>query len=48
LPANRSEITEQLLAREGDYAIWGTETEHTWVVLEEAVIFTVRWKENSL
>jgi hypothetical protein len=45
-PGNRPEIIEQLLAREGDYAIWGTETEHTWVVVEDAVIFTVRWKEN--
>ena len=46
-PGNRSEITEHLLAREGDYAIWGTEAEHTWIVEEDAVIFTVRWKEVS-
>jgi hypothetical protein len=47
-PGSRAQITEQLLAREGDYAIWGAGTEHTWVVMEDAVIFTVRWKENSL
>ena len=45
-PADGSKVIERLLEREGDYAIWGTDAEHTWIVEEEAVIFTVRWKEK--
>jgi hypothetical protein len=44
-PYARERITEQRLERESDYAVWGTDTEHTWVVEEDSVIFTVRWKE---
>jgi hypothetical protein len=44
-PVSRDAIVEQRLEREGDYAVWGTDVEHTWVVEEDAVIMTVRWKE---
>jgi hypothetical protein len=46
-PHDRTAIAEQRLAREGDYAIWGTDVEHTWLVEEDAVIFTVRWREKA-
>ena len=46
-PGARGQVTEQRLEREGDYAIWGPDMEHTWVVEEEGVIFTVRWKESG-
>ena len=42
---NREAVREQRLEREGDYAVWGTDVEHTWVVEEDAVIMTVRWTE---
>jgi hypothetical protein len=44
-PGSREKIIERRLEREGDYAIWGTGTEHTWVVEEDAVVLTVRWRE---
>jgi len=44
-PEAPSEIVEQRLEREGDYAVWPTDVEHTWLVEEDTVIFTVRWKE---
>jgi hypothetical protein len=47
-PATRAEIFERRLEREGDYAIWGTDAEHTWIVEEDAVILTVRWKESLI
>ncbi len=47
-PDHREQVIEQRLEHEGDYAVWGTSAEHTWFVEEDAVIFTVRWKENSL
>ena len=45
-PGDGSKVIERLLEREGDYALWGTDAEHTWIVEEDAVIFTVRWKEK--
>ena len=29
---------------EGDYVIWGTDCEHTWEAIEDAIILTVRWR----
>jgi hypothetical protein len=47
-PDRRTQITERRLEREGDYALWGIDdVEHTWLVEEDAVIFTVRWRESS-
>ena len=31
------------LARPGDYAIWSPGVSHSWRVLEDAVVITVRW-----
>ena len=45
LPTERTEVAERRLESEGDYAIWGMDVEHTWVVEDDAVIFTVRWRE---
>ena len=39
--------TEVLLAREGDYAIWGPGVGHDWVVEEDCVLLTVRWPSKS-
>jgi len=44
-PDHPGQIREERLLREGDFAIWDTDVEHTWVVEEDSVIFTVRWKE---
>lgn len=43
---DRSRIIEQRLLCEGDYAIWGTDVEHTWAVEEDSIIMTVRWREK--
>ena len=45
-PSRLTQITERRLEQQGDYAIWGSSLEHTWVVEEDAVIFTVRWHEG--
>jgi hypothetical protein len=44
----REEIVECRLEREGDYVIWGTDVEHTWIVEEDSVILTVRWREPGV
>ena len=46
-PHEPTTVNEQRLLREGDYAIWGTDVEHTWLIEEDAVIFTVRWREPA-
>jgi len=46
-PEQLTLIVERRLEREGDYAVWGTSVEHTWLVEEDAVIFTVRWCERA-
>jgi hypothetical protein len=46
-PTARAAVTEQRLVSPGDYAIWGTDVEHTWIVEQEATILTVRWRETS-
>ncbi|MGQ4514368.1 signal peptidase I [Streptomyces sp. DW26H14] len=32
-----------LLARQGDYVVWGRGTDHSWYAEEESVVLTVRW-----
>ena len=46
-PNNPDAVIEQRLVREGDYAVWGTDLEHTWVVEEDSVILTVRWLAST-
>ncbi len=46
-PEDRGHIIEQRLECEGDYAVWGSDSEHTWIAEEDSVIFTVRWQEES-
>jgi hypothetical protein len=38
-----------VLAREGDYVIWGPGIDHTWEAEEDAIVITVRWpsRENA-
>src|SRR5688572_13731594 len=43
-PEDRDAVVERRLACEGDYAIWGIDVEHTWVVEEDSVVLTVRWR----
>ena len=45
-PTDREQIIDQWLEREGDYAIWGNDVEHTWLVEEDSVILTVRWRDQ--
>lgn len=45
-PQDQSRVIEQRLLAEGDYAIWGTDVEHTWLVEEDSIILTVRWREQ--
>jgi quercetin dioxygenase-like cupin family protein len=32
-----------VLARRGDYVVWGPGVDHSWVAEEESVVLTVRW-----
>ena len=32
-----------LLARQGDYVVWGPGVDHSWIAEEESVVLTVRW-----
>lgn len=32
-----------LLARQGDYVVWGHGVDHSWCAEEESVVLTVRW-----
>lgn len=32
-----------VLAKQGDYAMWGPGVEHSWEALEDCVMLTVRW-----
>lgn len=31
------------LQRQGDYAVWGPGTDHSWHAVADAVVVTVRW-----
>lgn len=44
-PSVLERIEERRLQQSGDYALWGTDLEHTWIVEEDALIMTVRWQE---
>jgi hypothetical protein len=45
-PNDPDTVVERRLVREGDYVVWGTDLEHTWVAEEDSVIFTIRWVEQ--
>ncbi|MFI6977372.1 signal peptidase I [Embleya sp. NPDC050154] len=32
-----------LLAKQGDYVVWGRGVDHSWAAEEESVVLTVRW-----
>jgi hypothetical protein len=32
-----------LLAKQGDYVVWGQGVDHSWCAEEESVVLTVRW-----
>ncbi len=36
-----------VLSREGDYALWGPGTAHSWEANADAVVITVRWPSVS-
>jgi quercetin dioxygenase-like cupin family protein len=35
------------LTRQGDYAVWGPDIDHTWEAKEDSVVITVRWPSSS-
>jgi len=40
------DIREVRLRKEGDYAIWREDVEHTWKMFEDSEILTIRWKSE--
>jgi len=49
-PPRANDIREVTLKEEGDYVMWEAETFHTWEIMEDATILTVRLpseKENE-
>lgn len=36
------------LTRQGDYALWGPGTDHTWEADEDSIVLTVRWPSIPL
>lgn len=40
-------VGEVMLARQGDYGVWGPGIEHSWEALEDSVVLTVRWPSVS-
>lgn len=45
----RVDLTEgsAILARQGDYAVWGPGIDHSWEALADSVVITVRWPSAS-
>jgi quercetin dioxygenase-like cupin family protein len=45
----RIDLTEGtvVLARQGDYALWGPGIDHSWEALSDSVVVTVRWPSFS-
>jgi quercetin dioxygenase-like cupin family protein len=45
----RVDLTEggAMLARPGDYLVWGPGTGHSWEALARSVVITVRWPSAS-
>ena len=41
----RIDLTEGgvILARQGDYAVWGPGIDHSWEAVSDSVVVTVRW-----
>ena len=46
----RIDLTEGsvMLARQGDYAMWGPGIDHSWEAISDAVVITVRWPSVSI
>lgn len=46
----RVELTEGpiILARQGDYLMWGPGIDHTWYAEENSTVLTVRWPSYAL
>jgi hypothetical protein len=38
---------EMILTKPGDYAIWQAGLLHTWNMLEDSTVVTVRWREHA-
>jgi cupin superfamily acireductone dioxygenase involved in methionine salvage len=45
-PGGHDDIREVRLRKEGDYAIWRENVEHTWKMFEDSEILTIRWKSE--
>lgn len=45
--SNGSEETV-VLAKQGDYALWGPGVDHLWTAEEESVVLTVRWPSQPV
>jgi hypothetical protein len=45
----RVDLTEAsiILARQGDYAVWGPGIDHAWEALSDSIVVTVRWPSSS-
>ncbi|HEX3779681.1 MAG TPA: signal peptidase I [Pseudonocardiaceae bacterium] len=45
----RIDLTEgsTVLARQGDYAMWGPGVDHSWEALADSTVITVRWPSSS-
>jgi len=40
----RGSMKEVRLSEEGDYVIWRENIEHTWIMLDDSVFITIRWR----
>jgi hypothetical protein len=38
---------EHILARRGDYVIWGPGTSHSWQAITDSVVVTIRWPSQD-
>jgi hypothetical protein len=47
--AFRIDLTEgsRVLAKQGDYTLWGPGIDHSWEALSDSVVVTVRWPSTS-
>jgi quercetin dioxygenase-like cupin family protein len=46
----RVDLTEGsvTLARQGDYAVWGPGIDHSWEVISDSVVLTIRWPSHPV
>lgn len=44
----RVDLTEGsvTMAKQGDYAVWGTGIDHSWEAISDSVVITVRWPSS--